>query len=44
MKAELESHNIATDIVLEKKDLIDTLLKARSDRKNDSSSSMASLK
>jgi len=44
MKAELESHNIATDIVLEKKDLIDTLLKARSGRKKDSSSSMASLK
>lgn len=44
MKAELESHNIATDMILEKKDLIDALLKARSDRENDSSSSMASLK
>jgi cbb3-type cytochrome oxidase subunit 3 len=41
MKAELESHNIATDKILEKGDLIDTLLKVRSDSKIDSSSSIA---
>jgi hypothetical protein len=41
MKAELESRNIATDKILEKGDLIDTLLKVRSDRKIDSSSSIA---
>jgi hypothetical protein len=41
MKAELESRNIATDKILEKGDLIDTLLKVRSDRKIDSSSLIA---